>query len=91
MSFEHCLNITLLNNVSTFLTLVLILKFMLILFRTAIETTFGENVLNSGYLMERPGAYHRLNSIINYERTGMLERIQIKGPISKDIKVMVSC
>ncbi|XP_065055111.1 A disintegrin and metalloproteinase with thrombospondin motifs 12-like isoform X2 [Rhopilema esculentum] len=55
----------------------------------AIETTLGENILNSGYQMERPGAYHRLNSIINYERTGMLERIQIKGPISKDIKVMV--
>ena len=41
-------------------------------------------------MIERPGSYNRLKSIVEYHRIGMLERIQIKGPISADIKVMVS-
>jgi len=55
----------------------------------AIETISGENVLNSGYMLERPGSYHRLNTIVEYQRVGLVERIFIAGPISKDIKVMV--
>ena len=56
----------------------------------AIQTMSGENVLNSGYVIERPGSYHRLNTIVEYQRLGMLEKIFIDGPISKDIKVMVT-
>ena len=55
----------------------------------AIETTLGENILNTGYTIERPGSYNRLNTIVKYHRIGMLEKIHIAGPISKDIKVMV--
>ena len=46
-------------------------------------------MLNSGYVIERPGSYHRLNTIVEYRRLEMLEKIFIRGPISDDIKVMV--
>ena len=40
-------------------------------------------------MIERPGSYHRIGTIVEYQRLGMLEKIFIAGPISKDIKVMV--
>eukprot|EP00794_Sanderia_malayensis_P013790 gene13790-15233_t len=55
----------------------------------ALETTFGENVINGGYTIERSGLHHKLNSIVEYKRIGQLEQIYIKGPISTDIKLMV--
>lgn len=56
----------------------------------ALETTFGENVINGGYLIERPGIHQRMHSIVQYTRTGFSEQIFIKGPISADLKIMVS-
>lgn len=57
-------------------------------FYAAIETSDGENVLNSGFNIEHPGAYNRLNTIVEYQR-GALQKVHIAGPISKNIKVMV--
>ena len=41
-------------------------------------------------MIDRPGLYFKLGGLIEYKKRGLLEGIWIKGPISDDIKIMVS-